>query len=145
MPASSSADEGASVRHLDRAMPRLTSLVDGIGSAIYGTDGGEAVLRLAGRLLSLARSHVGTLERLPPFRWFRRAPRIHGHVARMVDRILAKTFNAADLAAARDAAATTARELTAHHLGRAGWLADRARLALEVARAPLRALVSLPT
>ena len=97
---------------LAAASPRLRALADGVGTTRVGTPGGDAVCDLLARLAFFADTQVGWLDRLPPWRWWRRPVATARRVRDAVDATLAAAFPADEVAAAR--AATDARAERAH-------------------------------
>ena len=136
----------ASAHDLEAALPRLEALGGSGLTARYGTPGGDALLRLAGRLRFLADSQLRWWERIPPWRWMRRGPTARARIIRHVDRLLGAAFGEHDLAQTRADALELAGALRAEHAQqRETRLAAKRRVwALELARTPIasRALTS---
>lgn len=123
------------------ALPRLAALSLGMVQVPLQSSAGEALVRLLGRVLFVARSQRAWWHHLPPFRWMSRAPRLAARVSAHVEELAAKAFGpdaqsaARGLAAIEEAVAALRRQhKAARELGQAG---KRKGWALELGRAPL--------
>lgn len=130
---------GASSAELDRALPRLNALAAAGLAASYDSIAGGALLRLAGRLRFVADCHVRLRDKIPPWRWWRRAPAVRAHVERHVDSLLAAAFGDHNLLTARQEAASITAALDAEYeqARKAGTAWQRRDWVLERMREPL--------
>lgn len=119
------------------ALPRLHALAGGVGGARVATPGGDAVRDLLARLTFFATTQVGWLDRLPPWRWWRRPVATARLVRDAVAATVAAAFPADEVAAARAAIdARLAEHRAAMQAARPG-LGGRRVYGLRAALAPL--------
>ncbi len=119
------------------ALPRLHALAGGVGGARVATPGGDAVCDLLARLTFFATTQVGWLDRLPPWRWWRRPVATARLVRDAVAATVAAAFPADEVAAARAAIdARLAEHRAAMQAARPG-LGGRRVYGLRAALAPL--------
>ncbi|MBK9032402.1 MAG: hypothetical protein IPL61_14015 [Myxococcales bacterium] len=130
---------GASADDLAAALPRLHALGHGVGTTALDTPGGVAVVDLASRIASFAASQVDWLDRLPPWRWWRRAPATARLATAALEALVASVFAPDEQAAARAAiAARVAAHRQAYRVARRGLGgAGRRAYGLRAALAPL--------
>lgn len=133
--------DGASSADLLAALPRLRALANAQLSFELDSIAGGALLRLAGRLRFFAEAQVGTFEKLPPVRWFRRTPALRALVDEHLDKLLVATFSEGALEAARGEVARIAASLEKdfREAKRTLQATDRAAWALALLQAPIAA------